>query len=106
MLRRTQKELHPNKGKQHRYPSVDSPRRRAYRMNTPPAGRGTETMDDKRITLPVMGERPTPAAAPPPELPADASLSDRVVAAMKTVYDPEIPVNIHDLGLIYELAIS
>src|SRR4051794_4817978 len=63
-------------------------------------------MDDKRITLPVMGERPAPPAAPPPELPADTTLSDCVVAAMKTVYDPEIPVNIHDLGLIYELAIS
>lgn len=30
------------------------------------------------------------------------SLRDRVIAAMKTVYDPELPVNIYDLGLIYE----
>ena len=29
-----------------------------------------------------------------------------VVAALKEVYDPEIPVNIYDLGLIYELNIS
>ena len=28
---------------------------------------------------------------------------DEVIAALKTVYDPEIPVNIHDLGLIYGL---
>lgn len=33
----------------------------------------------------------------------DMSLEDRVVYALKTVYDPEIPVNIYDLGLIYEL---
>ncbi len=26
-----------------------------------------------------------------------------VVAALRTIYDPEIPVNIYDLGLIYEL---
>ena len=31
------------------------------------------------------------------------SLEDKVLAAIKTVYDPEIPVNIYDLGLIYEI---
>lgn len=29
-----------------------------------------------------------------------------VVEAMRTVYDPEIPVNIYDLGLIYDLTIA
>lgn len=29
-----------------------------------------------------------------------------VVEALKTVFDPEIPVNIYDLGLIYEIAID
>ena len=33
-------------------------------------------------------------------------LKDAVVAALKTVYDPEIPVNIYELGLIYDLAID
>ncbi len=31
---------------------------------------------------------------------------DAVVAALRTVHDPEIPVNIYDLGLIYKLAIG
>ncbi|HEY9051318.1 MAG TPA: iron-sulfur cluster assembly protein, partial [Gammaproteobacteria bacterium] len=31
----------------------------------------------------------------------DASLKERVIAAIRTVYDPEISVNIYDLGLIY-----
>lgn len=31
---------------------------------------------------------------------------DNVVLALKQVYDPEIPVNIYDLGLIYELNID
>ena len=35
---------------------------------------------------------------------ADASLRERVVAALKTVYDPEIPVNLYDLGLIYGIS--
>lgn len=35
-----------------------------------------------------------------------APLYDAVVLALKQVYDPEIPVNIYDLGLIYELNIN
>ena len=33
----------------------------------------------------------------------DASLDDRIIAALREVYDPEIPVNIYDLGLIYRI---
>lgn len=35
-----------------------------------------------------------------------APLYDNVILAIKQVYDPEIPVNIYDLGLIYELVIN
>lgn len=35
-----------------------------------------------------------------------APLYDAVVLALKQVFDPEIPVNIYDLGLVYELNIS
>jgi FeS assembly SUF system protein len=35
-----------------------------------------------------------------------APLYEAVVLALKQVYDPEIPVNVYDLGLIYELHIS
>lgn len=33
-------------------------------------------------------------------------LEPKVIAALKSVFDPEIPVNIYDLGLIYNLQIS
>ena len=33
-------------------------------------------------------------------------IEDRVVELLKTVYDPEIPVNIYDLGLIYRIELS
>src|SRR5574339_1286591 len=36
----------------------------------------------------------------------DNNLRDKVVAALKSVYDPEIPVDIYELGLIYDIAIS
>ena len=31
------------------------------------------------------------------------SLKEKIVEAIKTVYDPEIPVNVYELGLIYEV---
>ena len=36
---------------------------------------------------------------------ASENLRDKVLAALKTVYDPEIPVDVYELGLIYEINI-
>ena len=43
--------------------------------------------------------------APQAEETADngMTLRDKVIEALKTVYDPEIPVDIYELGLIYEI---
>jgi len=45
----------------------------------------------------------TPSAIPPEEL---AALTDDIIAALKSVYDPEIPVDIYELGLIYKVDVS
>ena len=34
------------------------------------------------------------------------SLEEKVIARLRTVFDPEIPVNIYDLGLIYKIAFT
>lgn len=34
------------------------------------------------------------------------SIEERIVEMLKTVYDPEIPVNIYDLGLIYKIDVE
>ena len=33
-------------------------------------------------------------------------IEEKIVAMLKTVYDPEIPVNVYDLGLIYKIDVS
>ncbi len=35
-----------------------------------------------------------------------AALEERIIAALSTVFDPEIPVNIYELGLIYNIGID
>jgi FeS assembly SUF system protein len=51
---------------------------------------------------------PEPQAATPAFGPEDADRTDvlkpAIVEAISTVFDPEIPVNIYELGLIYEIA--
>ncbi|MGJ4855937.1 SUF system Fe-S cluster assembly protein [Labrys sp. KB_33_2] len=42
-------------------------------------------------------------ALPPEEI---DRLTDAIVAALKTVYDPEIPADIYELGLIYRVEIA
>ena len=46
----------------------------------------------------------TSAEATPTEEPV--TLEQRIIEALRTVYDPEIPVSIYELGLIYEIHIS
>ena len=50
------------------------------------------------------GAQPGDPLIPPSSV--DHPLYDSVVEACKTVYDPEIPVNIYDLGLVYAIRID
>lgn len=56
-------------------------------------------MNEAREGAAVSGE----SAIPPEEL---ERLTDDIVAALKTVYDPEIPADIYELGLIYRIDID
>ena len=70
-----------------------------------------------RVPLPVGSEpppSPPPVPAAPTKLPLAQPLSfdeieklkERIVVALHQVFDPEIPVNIYELGLIYEITIA
>ena len=72
---------------------------------------------DGRRHLAIAGNAPAPAPADDvdeafggagerDEVVDPAALEPRVVETLKQIYDPEIPLNVYDLGLIYGLEIS
>jgi len=61
-----------------------------------------EPKRDRDYLAGFLAERsPEPSPAEP-----GGDLYEDVVAALKEIYDPEIPVNIYDLGLIYDVQVS
>jgi FeS assembly SUF system protein len=63
-------------------------------------------MNDAVTPLDDMPNKPeigVASALPPEEI---DRLTDDIIAALKTVYDPEIPSDIYELGLIYRIAID
>jgi FeS assembly SUF system protein len=65
--------------------------------------------------LPVIQPQSDAPATPSSELKTAGMMRDdertvalepKIIAALKTVFDPEIPVNIHDLGLIYDIFVD
>jgi FeS assembly SUF system protein len=77
--------------------SVDS-------VSPPPRARVGQTFERKRDYLAgfLAGE----TEAEPAGVSTKEELRDSVIEALKSVYDPEIPVDIYELGLIYDVAIS
>ncbi len=72
-------------------------------VTPPPRARVTDTFERKRDYLAgfLSGEKPEESAGGP-----GSDLQADVVEALKSIYDPEIPVDIYELGLIYDVEIS
>jgi len=70
-------------------------------VDAPPRARVTPDFERKRDYLAgFLAEQPKDEPA------SNNALVDAVVEALKSIYDPEIPVDIYELGLIYDVAIS
>jgi FeS assembly SUF system protein len=63
---------------------------------------------EANLSSATPAEAATAGPAPTPSLAAEevARMTDEIVAALKTVYDPEIPADIYELGLIYKVDIA
>ncbi|HET7316509.1 MAG TPA: SUF system Fe-S cluster assembly protein [Sphingomicrobium sp.] len=72
-------------------------------VTPPPRARVPESVARKRDYLAgfLAGETESKPAAS-----GDEELKDRIVEALKSVYDPEIPVDIYELGLIYDIEVT
>ncbi len=72
-------------------------------VDTPPRARLTPEVERKRDYLAgfLAAEKPAPDVAGP-----GGDLQEAVVEALKSIYDPEIPVNIYELGLIYDVRVD
>jgi FeS assembly SUF system protein len=70
---------------------------------TPPRARVTPGFERKRDYLAGFLSEKKPEPEPGG---AGGELQEAVIEALKSIYDPEIPVDIYELGLIYDVAIS
>ena len=66
------------------------------------SGEATLGESDEKVVVPHHVRRPAGEDEDQPSEPE--SPEEWVVEALRTVYDPEIPVNIYDIGLIYHIA--
>ncbi len=63
----------------------------------------TANESEQSPLAPAAGADEAASALPEAEL---ARMTDEIIAALKTVYDPEIPSDIYELGLIYKIDIA
>lgn len=82
---------------------VDTPPRARVADAALPAETPAETMSRKRDYLEGFLKQ-QPSATPEGE--PGGALYDAVIDALRSIYDPEIPVNIYDLGLIYGVEVG
>jgi FeS assembly SUF system protein len=75
--------------------------------HTPAADAPAHAEGQGRQERPVyVPENEAPAQPAPASSSPGFSLQDRVIEALMTIYDPEIPVNIYEMGLVYGLDVS
>ena len=72
-------------------------------VDTPPRARVTPAFERKRDYLAGFLAETKPESDPAAP---GSDLQDAIIEALKSIYDPEIPVNIYELGLIYDVAVD
>jgi FeS assembly SUF system protein len=85
----------PNSGK------VEQLRKEAAEHPRPPAAPPAPPAPAKHVDTTLVSR-----FADSNKTPTQKAIEEKVVTALRTIYDPEIPVNIYDLGLIYAIQVD
>lgn len=87
----------------------------------PNSGKVEQLREEAKASTAAAPAAPAAASSPAPrhvdstlvtrfvdskKTPTQKAIEEKVIAAIQTVYDPEIPVNVYDLGLIYDIAVD
>ncbi len=83
-----------------------SPETGAAVASPPEAGVGTGVQPGNYIPSPLVMETPQANEEELESIANAGSMEDQINAALKKVYDPEIPVDIYEMGLVYGVDIS
>jgi len=79
-------------------------------MNSQPVQLETDRLNPQREETPSAVSSPEPPPAPPAAEPLTfeqiQDIENKIVEALKSCFDPEIPVNIYEMGLIYNIDIQ
>ncbi|HEX8055476.1 MAG TPA: SUF system Fe-S cluster assembly protein [Novosphingobium sp.] len=78
------------------------PRARVEDIETPPESMSAKLERKRDYLEGFLAEKPQDVGAGEP----GGAIYDGVIAALKEIFDPEIPVNIYDLGLIYGVDVT
>jgi FeS assembly SUF system protein len=78
----------------------------AAAAETPFVPPGAWDMDTAALTAPPPSTSSNQPQVGPPDPAKTAALQAPIIEVIKTVYDPEIPVDIYELGLIYDIIVD
>lgn len=74
--------------------------------NAPGIGAGSDAKPPEASAAGGEADAPPPPPTPIEHHPDEASIREGIIGVLRTIYDPEIPVNIYDIGLIYSIVVD
>ena len=84
----------------------EAPKNFSLSQAQPDEDHAAKILREKIGDVASLGNAPAPRPVTQTAAADQKVLEEKIIAALQTIYDPEIPLNIYDLGLIYTLALD